>query len=325
MSQEVATREAFGDALAAIGRDNRRIVALDGDVMNSTFTEKFKAVDGKRFFEGYIAEQNMTGMAMGLAAVGRVPFVSTFACFLTRAADFIRLAGLARSNVKFVGTHAGVSIGEDGSSQMGLEDLSLFRALPEPVVLYPSDAVSTWRAIDLVGRHHGLCYVRTGRPKSPVIYSNDEQFEIGTAKVLRQSGNDAVTVVAAGVTLFEALAAYDQLRQQGISIRVIDLFSVHPVDIDTLLASARATNNVVITVEDHYPAGGLGDAVAEALGPHGVEIHRLAVRQIPHSGKAEELLHRYQIDRAAIAERVLSLAPSSTRRSSEAPALSGTR
>ena len=200
-----ATREAFGQALAQLGKLDPRIVALDGDVKNSTHLEMFEATAPARFVEGYIAEQNMVGMAMGLAASGKVPFVATFACFLTRAADFIRLAGLAQSNIKFVGTHAGVSIGEDGASQMGLEDLALFRAVPNSVVLYPSDAVSTWRAVELVARHQGLCYIRTGRPKAPILYSNDETFAIGKAKVVRQSDNDALTVVAAGVTLFRGL------------------------------------------------------------------------------------------------------------------------
>ncbi len=303
----MATREAFGEALAKLAALDPQVVALDGDVKNSTFTEMFQAAAPERFLEGYIAEQNMTGMAMGLATAGKIPFVSTFACFLTRAADFIRLAGSAGSNIKFVGTHAGVSIGEDGASQMGLEDLSLFRALPESVVLYPSDAVSTWRAVELVWRRQGLCYIRTGRPKSPVFYSNEENFAIGQAKVARQSADDSVTVVAAGVTFFEALAAWEVLRKEGIAIRVVDLFSVRPVDTETLLACARATHNTVVTVEDHYAAGGLGDAVAEALGPYAVHLHRLAVREVPHSGKPEELLHRHKIDAAAVTAQVREL------------------
>jgi len=311
-SKQVATREAFGQALAELGKLHSQIVALDGDVKNSTFTEVFQAAAPGRFFEGYIAEQNMVGMAMGFATCGKIPFASTFACFFTRAADFIRLAGLGRANVKLVGTHAGVSIGEDGASQMGLEDLAMFQALPESVVLYPSDAVSTWRAVELAARHQGLCYIRTGRPKAPLLYSNDETFAIGKAKVLRQSAGDALAVVAAGVTIFEALRACDELKKEGIAIRVVDLFSVRPVDTETLLAAARAAHNTVLTVEDHYPAGGLGDAVAQALGPHGVRLHRLAVREVPHSGKPEELLHLYRIDAAAIIEqaRALLAAPS---------------
>ena len=303
-SKPVATREAFAQALARLGKQDPRIVALDGDVKNSTYTEMFEGAAPARFFEGYIAEQNMVGMAMGLAACGKIPFAATFACFLTRAADFIRLAGLAKSNIKFVGTHAGVSIGEDGASQMGLEDLALFRAMSDSVVLYPSDAVSTWRAVELVARHQGLCYIRTGRLKSPIVYSDEETFAIGKAKVVRQSDNDALALVAAGVTLFEALLAYEELKKQNVAVRVVDLFSVRPVDTETLLATARAADNTVVTIEDHYVAGGLGDAVSEALGPYGVRLYRLAVRQIPHSGKPEELLHCYEIDAAAILQQV---------------------
>ncbi len=306
-SQPLATREAFGQALAALGQADARIAAVDGDVKNSTYTQDFEKVEKPRFVEGYIAEQNMAGMAMGLAAAGQIPYVSTFACFLTRAADFIRLAGLAQSNVKFVGTHAGVSIGEDGGSQMGLEDLALFRALPESVVLYPSDPASTWRAVELAAQFHGVAYIRAGRPKAPILYSNEETFALGQAKVLKQSANDAATVVAAGVTLTEALAAYEQLKAAGIAIRVVDLFSVRPVDKATLLASAKATRNIVITVEDHHPAGGLGDAVSEAVSPEGVRVIRLAARVMPHSGKPEELLHQQGIDAAGIIAAVKQL------------------
>jgi len=312
-SKQFATREAFGQALAALGEHNQQIVCVDADVENSTYTQDFQKVAPNRFFEGYIAEQNMVGMTMGMAATGKVPFASTFACFLTRAADFVRLAGLAESNIKLVGTHAGISIGEDGGSQMGLEDLSLFRALPHSVVLYPSDAVSTWYAIDLVARTQGLSYVRTGRPKAPLLYAADEPFALGKAKVLRQSKDDVVTVIGAGVTLFEALKAYDRLQQQGINIRVIDLFSVRPVDAETLLAAARATNNTLITVEDHNAAGGIGDAVSEAVSPEGVRVHRMAVHGVPRSGKPEELLARYKIDASAIVEQVLALVPQFTR------------
>ena len=307
VGKEVATREAFGQALAALGKLDPRIVAVDGDVENSTFTQDFQKVEPQRFFEGYIAEQNMAGMAMGLATTGRTPFVSTFACFLSRAADFIRLAGLAQANVKFVGTHAGISIGEDGGSQMGLEDLSTFRALPDSVVLYPSDAVSTWNAIKLVADHQGLAYVRTGRPKASLLYKNEETFALGQAKVLRQSDKDAATVVGAGVTLYEALKAYDRLKKEGIAIRVIDLFSVRPVDQKTLLAAARASHNLLLTVEDHHAAGGIGDAVSQAVSPEGVRVIRLAVNGVPRSGKPDELLHRYKIDADAIVAQVKAL------------------
>ena len=307
--KEVATREAVGHSLAEIGKTNENVVCTDGDVENSTHTEFFQKVAPNRFFEMYIAEQNMVGATMGFAATGKIAFTSTFACFFTRAADFIRLAGLAHLNVKFIGTHVGVSIGEDGSSQMGLEDLSLFRAMAESIVLYPSDAVSAWYAVDLAASHHGIAYIRAGRPKQPVIYRNDEKFEIGRAKVLRQSNEDVVTVVGGGITLTEALKAYDELKRQGIPIRVIDLFSIRPVDTATLLKAAAATNNTIITVEDHYVAGGIGDAVAEAVGPEGVRVCRLAVREVPHSGKPEELLAKYKIDAQAIIELVHAVAP----------------
>ncbi len=308
-TKQVATREAFGEALAAIGQVDKHVVAIDGDVKNSTYTDHFEKADKSRFFEGYIAEQNMVGMSMGLAACGKAAFAATFACFFTRAADFIRLAGLAHSNIKLVGTHAGVSIGEDGSSQMGLEDLSLFRSMAHSVVLYPSDAVSTWNAVTLAAETPGLFYIRTGRPKNNVIYKNDEAFALGKAKVLRQSPQDVITVVAAGVTLHEALKAHEQLKQQGVNIRVIDLFSVRPIDSETLLAAAKATGNSIITVEDHYLAGGIGDAVCEAVAPAGVRVHRMGVTEIPHSGTPEELLHKYRIDAAAIVEQVHALAP----------------
>lgn len=307
--KEVATREAAAHALAEIGKLNENVVCTDGDVENSTYTEFFQKAAPNRFFEGYIAEQNMVGMSMGFAATGKIAFTSTFACFLTRAADFVRLAGLAHLNVKFFGTHVGVSIGEDGSSQMGLEDISLFRAMANSIVLYPSDPVSAWYAMDIAASEKGIVYVRAGRPKQPAIYPNDEKFAIGKAKVLRKSNEDCVTIVAGGVTITEALKAYDELKKQGVSIRVIDLFSVRPVDSETLLKAAAATNNTIITVEDHYPAGGLGDAVAEAVGPEGVKVYRLAVREVPHSGKPEELLAKYKIDAHAIMEQVHAIAP----------------
>lgn len=313
-TKPLATREAFGQALAALGKLDPRVVALDGDVKNSTFTEDFQQIAPNRFFEGYIAEQNMTGMAMGMAAVGKIPFLSTFACFLTRAADFMRLAALAKSNIKVVGTHAGVSIGEDGSSQMGLEDLALFRAMPESLVLYPSDPVATWRAVELAAAHQGITYIRTGRPKSPLLYGAGETFAIGQAKILRQGNDDVLTVVAAGVTLPEALKAAEELKKEGIAIRVVDLFSVRPVDQKTLLACAQATHNTILTVEDHYLAGGLGDAVAEAVGAQGVRVLRLGIQQIPHSGTAEQLLNAYKIDAAAIIAQARALAPAGAAR-----------
>src|SRR3954451_24437082 len=300
----VATREAYGTALAKLGEADARVVALDADVKNSTFSDRFEKVAPDRFYQNFIAEQVMVGAAMGLAARGAIPFPSTFACFLSRAADFIRMAAISNVNIKLAGSHAGVSIGEDGPSQMALEDLAMYRAEPNYAVLYPSDVVSAERLLALMASHKGPAYMRTSRPKTPVIYSADELFTIGGLKVLRESGSDKSTVVGAGVTLFEALKAYDQLKAGGINIRVIDLYSLQPIDRDALIAAGRATGGRIITVEDHYAAGGIGDAVAEAVESAGITVHRIAVREIPHSGKPEELLDRYGISAAHIIEAV---------------------
>ena len=303
----IATREAYGAALVKVGAVNPNVVALDGDTKNSTFSEKFMKAYPDRFFEGFIAEQNMVGVATGLAARGKVPFASTFACFLERACDQIRMATISMSNIKLVGSHAGISIGEDGPSQMALEDLAIFRAMQGCSVLYPSDAVSTERAIELAANHPGMVFIRTSRPKTPVIYDNAQQFNFGKAHVLRQSDRDKVTVVGAGVTLFEALKAYDKLKEQGILIRVIDIFSVKPIDKGLLVDSGKHTNNTIITVEDHYRDGGLGDAVAAAVSVDGIRVHKLAVSELPRSGKAEELLQHYGLSAARIAEKVRGL------------------
>ena len=300
----VATREAYGTALARLGQADSRVVALDADVGNSTFSERFEKVLPERFYENFIAEQVMIGAAMGLAARGAIPFPSTFACFLSRGYDFIRMAAISNLNVKLAGSHAGVSIGEDGPSQMALEDLAMTRAEPNMTVLYPSDAVCGERCVELAAYHPGPVYIRTSRPKTPILYGNDEVFTVGGSKVLRQSNADVATVVGAGVTLFEALKAYDLLKRNGIAIRVIDAYSVQPIDAATLVAAAQATKGVVITVEDHYAAGGLGDAVAEALAPAGYTVRRLAVTEIPRSGKPDELLDRFGISARHIVDAV---------------------
>src|SRR5204863_32082 len=230
LGQEVATREAYGIALAKLAAADSRVVALDADVKNSTFSDKFEKVAPERFYENFIAEQVMVGTAMGLAARGAIPFPSTFACFLSRASDFIRMAAISNVGIKMAGSHAGVSIGEDGPSQMALEDLAMCRAEPNITVLYPCDGVSAERLVALAAYHPGPAYIRTSRPKTPVIYANDETFTVGGLKVLRESANDVATVIAAGVTVFEALKAHDQLKATGTSLRVIDLYSVSPVD-----------------------------------------------------------------------------------------------
>jgi len=300
----VATREAWGTALAAVGKLDSRIVGLDADVKNSTFSDRFEKVDPDRFFEMFIAEQVMVGAGMGFAARGAVPFPSTFACFLYRAADFIRMAGISMLNLKLTGSHAGVSIGEDGPSQMALEDLAMMRAIPNAVVLYPCDAVSTERLVAEMAQHKGLVYMRTSRPKTPVTYGPDERFPIGGSKVLRQSADDVAVVVGAGITVFEALKAYDLLKAEGISIRVIDAYSVQPIDKAKLATAARAAGGVVITVEDHYSAGGLGDAVSEALADAQVVVERLAVREIPRSGQPDELVDKFGISARHVVEVV---------------------
>jgi transketolase len=299
--QEVATREAYGAALARLARQCPQVVAIDGDTKNSTFSEKLKEAAPDRFVEAYIAEQNMVGVALGMATEGLVPFASTFACFLSRAYDFIRMAVYSRPpRLVLCGSHAGVSIGEDGPSQMGLEDLAMFRSLVASTVLYPSDAVSAERAVEEAARTPGLVYIRTTRPKTKVLYGNDERFPVGGSKVLRASDKDQVTLVGAGVTLHEALAAHDELARQGVAARVIDLYSVKPVDEGTLRLAAEQTRGIV-TVEDHSIHGGIGEAVAAAVcGRARVQI--LGVSGIPRSGKPAELMAAHGIDAAAIVQ-----------------------
>ena len=300
--ESAATREAFGVALEALGAVNPSVVGLDADVKNSTYTDKFGKKFPGRFFENFIAEQNMLGAAAGLAACGKIPFAATFAAFFTRAYDFIRMAAISQSNIKLVGTHVGVSIGEDGPSQMGLEDIAMMAAQPGITVLYPSDATCMYRLVEAAANHKGMVYLRAGRPKSPILYGPEERFQIGGSKILRQSAADALTIVAAGVTLFEALKAHDQLKATGISTRIVDLYSIAPIDRVTLLDSARATHGRVLTVEDHYAHGGLGDAVLSAVGTEGIKVHKLAVRTIPHSGKPDELVDHFGIGARSIVE-----------------------
>ena len=303
----VATREAWGAALAALGSVDPRVVALDADVKNSTFSDKFEKAHPERFYENFIAEQVMVGAAMGLAARGAIPFAATFACFLSRAADFIRMGGISMRNVKLTGSHVGVSIGEDGPSQMALEDLAMARAVPGCAVLYPCDGVSTERLVVEMARWSGMAYMRTSRPKtrSSTGRATRSDRRIESA---RSSASDVATVVGAGVTVFEALKAYDRLHAEGVAIRVIDLYSVQPIDAKTLVEAARVTEGVVITVEDHYAAGGIGDAVSEAVAPAGFAVRRLAVREIPRSGQPDELVDRYGISARHIAEAVRAAA-----------------
>jgi transketolase len=303
--ESAATREAYGDALVKIAEKDARVVALDGDTKNSTFSEKFAKAHPARFFEMFIAEQNMVGTATGLAARGKIPFVSTFAAFMTRAYDQIRMAGVSQSNVKFCGSHAGISIGEDGPSQMGLEDLAMFRPIPGSVILYPSDAVSAERVVVEAARHHGICYIRMSRPKTAILYSNDEQFPIGGSKILRKSAHDRATVVAAGITVHEVLKAASQLEREGIAIRVLDAYSVKPLDAQGIVKAAQETGGRMIVVEDHYEHGGLGDAVLEVVGNQ-ARVVKLAVREIPRSGPPEALMEKYGISSSHIVAAVMS-------------------
>jgi transketolase len=283
---DVATREAFGAALVKLGKVSPDIMGLDAEVKNSTFTDKFRAAYPDRFVDCYIAEQNMAGVALGLASEGKIPFASTFACFLTRAFDQIRMGAISKPpHLVFVGTHVGVSIGEDGASQMGLEDLSMFRSVIGSTVLYPSDAVSAERVTALAAVTPGIVYLRMSRPKTKALYTAQDKFVVGGSKTLRSSQKDVATVVAAGITVYEALKAYDALQKEGLSIRVIDAYSVKPIDEATIRKSASETKKL-ITVEDHQQAGGLGEAVA-ALG---LAPRMLCVREIPRSGKPEELV-----------------------------------
>jgi transketolase len=299
----LATRKAYGNALKRLYPQFPRLVSLDGEVSNSTYAEIFKAAYPERFFEMYIAEQNMVGAALGLACRGQLPFVSTFAAFLSRAYDQIRMSQYSNANIKFCGSHAGVSIGEDGPSQMGLEDLAMMRAVLGSVVLYPADAVSAEKLVEALARHQGIGYLRTTRMGTPVIYGNAEEFAIGGSKVLRQSDGDLATVIAAGVTLFETLKAYDELKAAGIAIRVIDLYSIKPVD-EATLKEAAAASKFLVTVEDHYPEGGLGEAVTAALATTPVPVYSLAVRRKPKSGKPAELLDYEEISQKSIVNLV---------------------
>ena len=305
LGDKIATREAYGAALVRVGGANPAVVAMDGDTKNSTYAEKFFKQFPERFTECFIAEQNLVAVAIGFGTRGHVPFASTFATFFTRAADQIRVAGISNANLKLVGSHVGISIGEDGPSQMALEDIALFRAVQGSSVLYPADAVATEKLLEEMAKTRGIQFLRTSRPKTPVIYGNDEQFPIGGAKVLRE-GTKA-TIVAAGVTLFEALKAADTLKAEGISVTVIDAYSVKPLGKKEILAAAKKTGNTVITVEDHYPEGGLGDAVAGELSSEGVKVHKLAVNGLPRSGQAAELMAAFGIDAAAIVKKVKSL------------------
>jgi transketolase len=313
---EVATRKAYGDALAALGAGRGDVVALDGEVSNSTFAEVFAKAHPERYFEMYIAEQQLVAAAVGIQAQGWRPFASTFAAFLSRAYDFVRMAAISRARFVLSGSHAGVSIGEDGPSQMALEDIAAFRAVHGSTVLHPCDANQTARLVAALADYDGIAYIRTLRPATAVLYDADEEFEIGGSRVLRSSDDDDVAIVAAGITVHEALRAADALTDDGIAARVIDLYSIKPLDTETLLAASEATGGRLVTVEDHWPEGGLGEAVVSALAEAGETPHvaLLAVRGMPSSGKPGELLAAAGIDAEAIAAAARRVAAESEAR-----------
>ena len=305
VGSKVATREAFGDALRALGDAREDVVALDGEVSNSTFSERFGKAHPERFFELYIAEQQLVSAALGMQVLGLVPFAATFAAFLTRAHDQLRMAAVSRARLALVGSHAGVSIGEDGPSQMALEDLAMMRALAGSTVLYPSCATAAAELTRQLADRDGVSYLRTTREKTPVLYGADERFPIGGSKVLRRSDADAAAILAAGITLHEALRAHDLLRASGIAVRVVDLYSVKPVDAATVEACARECGGRLVVVEDHRPEGGLADAVTEVFaGRPAPAVTRLAVRELPGSGTPRELLDAAGIGAGAIVDAV---------------------
>jgi transketolase len=311
LGSEVATRKAYGDALAALGKARGDLVALDGEVSNSTFAEEFREAIPDRYFEMYIAEQQMVATAVGMQALGWRPFASTFAAFLSRAYDFIRMSAISRASYALCGSHAGVSIGEDGPSQMALEDIASIRAVHGSTVLHPCDANQTAKLVALMADLEGISYLRTLRPATPVVYGPDEEFEIGGSRTLREG--DDVALVGAGITVPEALKAADALAQEGIEARVIDLYSIKPLDGETL----RSLRCPIVTAEDHWPEGGLGEAVLSALAGSDERppVVRLAVHEMPHSGKPAELLAEAGIDADGIAAAARSIVSSQVRAS----------
>uniref|UniRef100_H0W7V7 transketolase n=1 Tax=Cavia porcellus TaxID=10141 RepID=H0W7V7_CAVPO len=308
VGEKIATTEAYGIALAKLGHACERVIALDGDTKNTTFSEIFKKDHPERFIECFIAEQNMVSVALGCATRDRtIVFVSTFAAFLTRAFGQIRMGAISQTSINLVGSHCGVSVGEDGPAQMALEDLAMFRSTPNCTIFCPSDAVSTEHAVCLAANTKGMCFIRISQLETAVIYPPEENFEIGQAKVVHYSVDDKVTVIGAGVTLHEALAAAADLSQQGISIRVIDPFTIKPLDAATIISNARTTGGRIITVEDHYREGGIGEAVCAAVSREpDISVHQLAVTEVPRRGNPGELLDMFGISAKHIIKAVKS-------------------
>lgn len=304
IGQEIATREAYGDSLSSLTDSDSSVLAIDAEVSNSTYSEKVKSKTPRQFLEMYIAEQNMVGTALGLSKKGFNVFASSFASFLSRAHDQIRISALSSANLTLCGSHAGVSIGEDGPSQMGLEDIALFRSLPDSVVFYPSDAVSTQKIINLCYRLKNIKYIRTTRPKTPVIYKNSETFKIGDFKILKESSTDKAVLIGAGITLHESLKAYESLKEKKKNVAVIDLYCIKPLNEGKLINFVKKHGNHIILAEDHYKEGGIGEAVLSVIANENIRFTHLFIEDIPHSGTGDQLLEKYNLDWRSIMKAV---------------------
>jgi len=303
---KLATRQAYGTALVKVGKNNARVCGLDGDMKNSTFSQELRKIFPERHVECFICEQNLAGVGIGMACRDRtVVFMSTFACFFTRAFDNFRMGIISQTNVNVAGSHCGVSIGEDGPSQMALEDIAMFRTLPGATVFYPSDAVSTERAVELAANTKGLCYIRLSRPATEIVYDNEEEFEVGKAKIIKKSDKDCVLVVAAGITLSQALPAIEQLAEKGIHARLMDPFTIKPIDAEAIIANAKECGGRILVVEDHYPEGGIGDAVGEVVADkRDIIVKKMCPREVPRSGPPLVLLEKYGIGTSCIVKGV---------------------
>jgi len=303
---KLATRQAYGTALVKIGKNNDRVCGLDGDMKNSTFSQELRKIFPERHVECFICEQNLAGVGIGMACRDRtVVFMSTFACFFSRAFDNFRMGIISQTNINVAGSHCGVSIGEDGPSQMGLEDIAMFRTLPGATVFYPSDAVTTERAVELAANTKGLCYIRLSRPATEVIYDNDEEFAIGKAKIITKSDNDCVLIIAAGITLSQAVPAVEQLAAKGINARLMDPFTIKPIDAEGIIANAKECGGRILVVEDHYPEGGIGDAVSEVVcDKRDIIVKKQCVREVPRSGPPMVLLEKFGIGTNCIIKAV---------------------
>merc|ERR1711899_122119 len=303
---KLATRQAYGTALVKVGKNNDRVCGLDGDMKNSTFSQELRKIFPERHVECFICEQNLAGVGIGMACRDRtVVFMSTFACFFSRAFDNFRMGIISQTNINVAGSHCGVSIGEDGPSQMGLEDIAMFRTLPGATIFYPSDAVATERAVELAANTKGLCYIRLSRPATEVVYDNEEVFEVGKAKIIAKHDDDCVLVIAAGITLSQAVPAVEQLAEKGINVRLMDPFTIKPIDAEGIIANAKECGGRILVVEDHYPEGGIGDAVSEVVcDKRDFIVKKMCPREVPRSAPPLVLLEKYGIGTSCIVEGV---------------------